>query len=419
MTPVLRSVRRNRARRSGGSPLDRQLIAPDEAVLSALPLARTLLRAGNVNTPSLILTLSCLCALACPARGMELRLLGVAGQEPAPAAVPVAVRRPATGAARHDPLANFDYLWGAFDRNYAFFRERGVDWGEARKRYRSQLTPASTPAELHAVCRAMLDSLNDDHVSLEVPAAIRTPGPPPVDFAAVQQAIVARYVCDARSLHGGKIRWGSIDDRVGYLQINTMEEFALTSEGDVRIVRSAMDTVVRAFARKELVILDIRFNGGGYDDVSLEILGRFARRRERVLSRKVRRGDGFSPPEHVFVTPAASRLRGRVALLTSPETASAAETLALASMPMDHFTRIGSATNGILSDKEEGKMPNGWTYSLSNMVVEAHDGQVYEVRGITPHHRIDYARDARTLERQILEALPGGDPAIEQALSLR
>lgn len=356
-------------------------------------MARSLLAGYGVKALYLFLAI-----LAVPCGAMELRLLDVAGLERATPLPP-----------RLDPLANFDALWNAFDRDYAFFRERGVDWAAARGRHRARLSTYTTPVELYRECRAMLDALNDDHVSLEAPKEIQDaafpPGPPGLDLAALAAAVAARHAPGARSAHGGMIRWAAIDERTAYLQVNAMEGYAKSAEADARAVRAVMDVAVRALGTREVLILDLRFNGGGYDDVSLEILSRIARKRERVLSRKLRRGDGFGPREHVSVTPATQRFGGRVVILTSHETASAAESLVLASRAMPHVTRIGSNTNGILSDKEEGTLPNGWTYSLSNMVVEGHDGQVFEVTGIPPDRDLGYAKDPATFSRQVLEAL--------------
>lgn len=366
-------------------------------------------RLGRVLAVVTSLVATGLLGSAASAQGTGMQVLGIAG-----IGIP----------SRSDPLNNFDFLWKAFERDYAFFRERGVDWNAARDQYRSQLEPTSDPVRLYEVCRDMLESIGDDHVSLEVPAGIKDraspgKGTPSVDFTPLQEAIVQRYVPGARTEHGGKIRWGSIDERVGYLQINTMEAFTSTSEGDVLAVRKVMDAVVRELARKELVILDIRFNGGGYDDVSFEIMSRFVDQRRVVLSRKIRKGAGFSRPEPAAVAPARNRLRCRVAILMSPETGSAAETLAIISLPFPHMTRIGSNTNGILSDMEEGKMPNGWTYSLSNMVVKSFDGTIYEVVGVPPVQAVDYPREASALYQQILDGLPAGDAAIDLALGRR
>jgi carboxyl-terminal processing protease len=46
---------------------------------------------------------------------------------------------------------------------------------------------------------------------------------------------------------------------------------------------------------------------------------------------------------------------------------------------------IGQPTQGALSDVLEKKLPNGWTFTLSNEVFTMTDGTIPEGPGVAPH----------------------------------
>jgi C-terminal processing protease CtpA/Prc len=70
-----------------------------------------------------------------------------------------AAAEPATGA------RDFDALWAAIDRDYAYL-ERGHDWRGARERWRPRAAQARTREALVAALEGALAELNDEHVTL-------------------------------------------------------------------------------------------------------------------------------------------------------------------------------------------------------------------------------------------------------------
>ncbi|HQY48082.1 MAG TPA: S41 family peptidase [Usitatibacteraceae bacterium] len=61
---------------------------------------------------------------------------------------------------------DFDALWGAIDRDYAYL-ERGHDWRGARERWRPRAAQAHTREALVAALEGALAELNDEHVTLD------------------------------------------------------------------------------------------------------------------------------------------------------------------------------------------------------------------------------------------------------------
>ena len=54
-----------------------------------------------------------------------------------------------------------------------------------------------------------------------------------------------------------------------------------------------LDSIVDEIQDMEAIILDIWFNLGGYDVVSMEILSHFVKDKTLVFSKKARMGNGF------------------------------------------------------------------------------------------------------------------------------
>ncbi|MFP7721768.1 S41 family peptidase [Lysobacter sp. A3-1-A15] len=351
-----------------------------------------------------------------------------------------------------DPLLNFDSLWDTLRVHYPFFERRGVDWPALRKKYRPRLAPDSTDPVLFDTLEAMLGELRDGHVKLERPDTLPHPAASggdhgePSNFELsrqAQQAILERHVRDVRQYNAGIVRWGMVDPRVGYVQLNSMlmlADYGLEPTEDLREffgryfahaedrinqyqdeVEGARNLVGRMLADlgdADSIILDLRFNGGGKDGAALEFLRPFVDAPYRAFSKVARDADGNASPNWIQMTPAARGFDGRVFVLTSPATASAAEILVLASLPLPRVVRIGSATEGIFSDSLDKTLPNGWEYTLSNEVYATPDGRLFEGTGIPPDHAIAYPRQVRAFYRQVIEQAPSGDPAIEMALRI-
>jgi C-terminal processing protease CtpA/Prc len=215
-----------------------------------------------------------------------------------------------------------------------------------------------------------------------------------------------------RSAHG-TIEWGALDASTGYLAVRSMARQSGRADGPGEDQQAAAATLTRAMEElgdRPSLVLDVRDNNGGYDGVALRIAGHFIDRRRLAFTKAPSQGAGFGGRQSVCVEPRGqTRYRGRIFLLTSSLTVSAAEILVLALLRHPRVTRIGEPTCGVLSDVMERHLPNGWRLSLSNELYRASDGELYEDRGIPPQVTIPFAR------RADLEA--GRDPALDHVLA--
>jgi hypothetical protein len=326
----------------------------------------------------------------------------------------------AIGERANDPFLAFDIVWHTFDENYAFFELRGTDWKAAREKYRGQLTNSSTRAELFEVLASMLAALDDNHVELNAEGFVyeqhrSLPDYPLVrkwrkeyEAASQQDDLLdfvrrkyskyietsARLIADRMAAATGrgandKLAWGMLPDEVGYLCIRDMDGFVSDEGADVkqhlRALDAALDRAMDDLADARAMIVDVRFNGGGWDRAAVRIANRFADHRRAAFTKKARTANGFTPPYTVYVEPAGSRQFTRpVVVLTSSRTASAAEIFVFCMNVLPHVQQAGIPTTGIHSDQLVRHLPTGWRFQLSNEVYQTIDGKIYEKIGIPP-----------------------------------
>lgn len=65
-----------------------------------------------------------------------------------------------------EPERQFETLWKTFDRRYAIFLPKRVDWNALYRVYRPKVTPQTSDDELFEILSNMLGHLNDNHVRL-------------------------------------------------------------------------------------------------------------------------------------------------------------------------------------------------------------------------------------------------------------
>ena len=182
--------------------------------------------------------------------------------------------------------------------------------------------------------------------------------------------------------------------------------------------RFMMDSIVKTIDKAKVCIIDLRFNGGGFDDVSVEILNHFVNDETDICTKKVRLGKGFTEKQKMSLIPSENTFKGKLFILTSHETASAAELLVLGSKEIPNSKIIGSTTEGVFSDILHKKLPNGWTYGLSNMIYESMNGVSYEEIGIAPDYKFDYPLKSKDFYEYLFTDLKDGDDAIERVIEL-
>jgi hypothetical protein len=301
-----------------------------------------------------------------------------------------------------DPLVNFDALWTIFAENYPAFAERGVDWDALRTTYRARIEALGPTGDPWPVLTELLGLLHDPHVHLiDGKRRFQARRGDAAPIGPVQEALGAYLGGPTSPLAGGVTRLahdrllvGLTAGRVGYVAAMTMGGFAAGPVGwpgnttATTDQAAAHDALITAFGRLNIargIILDLRFNPGGSEDIADLIAGCFADRRRLAYTRKARDTPRFGPSFPAFVAPNdCPRFAGPVVVLVGEGTTSAAEALVMRMRVLPQVKVVGQPTQGAHSDVLNKALPNGWKLGLSNEVYTLADGHIYEGKGIPP-----------------------------------
>ncbi|WP_299435191.1 S41 family peptidase [uncultured Aquimarina sp.] len=333
-----------------------------------------------------------------------------------------------------DPKVNFDHFWNIFNDYYAFFETRNVDWSQ----YQS-LREQVTSENFYEIIGELVLLLNDGHVAIDdeennigIDAGLRgllerlnasLSGDLIIDSGEDYDRLYnQRLEVIALKYFGGEfeidqsenIAWGLMGSTIGYVNILGMEGYSADESTELQTLNIVLDKMMDDFRNAEIskLIIDTRFNGGGYDMVSVEIASRFVEQGQPAFSKKARLGNGFTESTSISVTPKGDfQFTGDIVLLTSPLTASAAEIFTLCLKDLPYVTIVGDNTNGVFSDILVHVLPNGALIGLSNEVYSDAQGVVYEAVGVGPieENRVPLFSNADFVE----EKDSGIDKAIE------
>lgn len=317
-----------------------------------------------------------------------------------------------------DPVATFDALYHLFDENYAFFEERDIDW-EAARALGDGISASSSGEELMGVFQEMLTSFSDGHVYVfdvengtgflggslgelwdfwaseyEGNPVGENPADPRGAFIAEMQDYVLSDVLDGdgKSAVFDMLHWGMLDENVGYLDIHQMSTFEanLSISEATSQIRAAMKEVMEDLSSAEAIIIDVRFNQGGYDTIGYEVASFFNDEARVVSQKRARDGEDLTQLQDISIDAREDAFLGPVYLLTSRNTVSAAETFSLAMRELPNVTLVGTRTYGSLSDSLGRLLPNGWLVSLSNEIYQSPDGEIFEAEGVPPDELVEY-----------------------------
>ena len=303
------------------------------------------------------------------------------------------------------PAGLFDIVWADFDRNYAAFGLKQLDWDDVRRRYAPQAAAAPSVDALAPIIGAMFRELHDPHVDLLLPnrkyyssvdlGAVKTYFSPP--------AILGNYVPGSVMTPSRNIRYGKLASDVGWIWIGSFGGDGWASE---------IDDVLKALGNVSAVIIDVRNNGGGSTNNSEPIAARFFDE-ERVFSYfQYRNGPGhddFTEVRSRTITPAGTHFGGRVVVLTNRRCVSATEGFVLAMKVQPGVQLVGDTTAGGFGNPLTRELPNGWVYRLPQWIQYDANHRVLEDVGIAPDVvvRITAA-----------DSVAGKDPQLEKALAM-
>ncbi|WP_022824386.1 S41 family peptidase [Hymenobacter norwichensis] len=308
------------------------------------------------------------------------------------------------------PEQSFEAFWHAFRDHYAFFPQKQVDWEATYATYRPQVSAQTTDSELVAIFRQMVEPLHDGHITIARGETMLYKGESTrnsfkqifksvqpqfwqVAHQQLQAAGFAPVQASGPVFKEKPLLYTTRTATVGYLHLTRffaeakgVMGTAAQEKRDAKLLEKHVSKALAQMADCQVLLIDVRDNGGGHS--GYELAGRFSDQRVLANYKAIRQAgsyEQFGEPQAFYLTPAKGpRFTGSVVLLTSDQTASAAEdfTLALAQRPQ--VVRVGTATKGMLSDMYGTRLPNGLEITLSNQRYTTPQGQVLEDVGVAP-----------------------------------
>ncbi|MEV0190843.1 S41 family peptidase [Kitasatospora purpeofusca] len=321
-----------------------------------------------------------------------------------PGGLPAQCRQPAP----QDALATFDRFWATFDENYPFFAAKGIDWRAKGAQARARITPQTTTDELQKILVGLLEPLGDAHTALGrkrpdggytgVFGGLRPGTAEPTDEVREQaaRAVAAQLIAPEQTFGRGLLGVGELPGGIGYLRVSAFDGYVDDGpyQDHAAELDRALDLLLAHPERLNGVVVDLRLNGGGSDQLGLRIASRLTDR-PFLAYRKVARNDPADPtrftrPQPSVVRPATgtTRYTGPVALLTAGSTVSAGETFTQAMAERRPApVRIGENTQGVFSDILFKPVSADFVAVLPNEKFLTRSGSTFDGPGIPPNVR--------------------------------
>lgn len=296
---------------------------------------------------------------------------------------------------KDDPEHNFETFWKFFNRHYAHFETRQVDWKRQYDIYRPKVNSATPQDQLLGIFNEMTSPLKDGHVVIsptgDLPASTKYSAFFKEFYTRELQAQFRQVTLDLLSKNGfGKMKKFKSEPYdiggycrstdFGYLQLNGFGGMPLDEFG------KQLDEMVQEFADVKGLIIDIRINGGGSPAYLQELTGRLTQVKRLVgygRTRISKKKHEYSPWTPYYILPTGeSQLIKPTVLLTSGSTISAGDHCALYLKELPYVKLVGENTNGIFSPMLGKKLPNGWEVALSNGQTVNSRRISYEGRGV-------------------------------------
>ena len=290
---------------------------------------------------------------------------------------------------QNTPVNNFEIFWKDFDRYYAQFTIRHIDWDSVYTKYRPQISSSTTEQQLFSMLSNIILGINDMHIDLHTPYGdvywkSKAPNSYPsgrlinagkyIQFGSAQNSIIEYRTCQNSS--------------IGYMIIPTFsggtDGLTLTDQRYLII-----DEILSQWKDKKGIIIDLRWNHGGNGFNAETVAGRFADK-SRVYAQYIEKiGPGkkdFSSWKTSSIEPKGTyQFLKPVVILTSRATASSAELFVMAMKALPNVTVVGDTTGGGVGSPVYRELPNGWTYRLSTRYYADAQRRIMEGVGIFPH----------------------------------
>jgi RNA polymerase sigma-70 factor (ECF subfamily) len=277
----------------------------------------------------------------------------------------------------------FDQLWQAFDKDYAMFVLRPeIDWNKLRDEFRPKALASQSSQEFASVCAEMLKPLRDLHLWLTLNGRNVSVFNRP---RAANSNPAAHHLILGELKQEGRVQWAITKDKIGFMAISGWNNDRIPSQCD-QVLNRMRDT--------RGLIVDVRLNGGGSEDLAREVAGRFLKSSFVYAYSQFRNG-----PKHTDLTTKFERTVGPrgpwrydrpVVLLIGQKCMSSNESfVAMMSGGGPDVVIMGDHTCGSSGNPEIIKLPLNMTVSVPRWIDYLPDGTPLDERGFQPQVKFE------------------------------
>ena len=297
-----------------------------------------------------------------------------------------------------DARAAFDEVWKAFDLEYAGFGLLPkLDWARAGQDWRKELDRVETVFDAAAVIAELVACLEDLHAWVRAgddwPPGYSRPRPLNAPESGLQKILGPQQIA------GDELGWCRKGD-VGYVCVYGLSDPKLPEH---------FDAALEALRDTKGLIVDLRWNGGGGEDIAGKIASRFVDR-ERVYSvnqyRTGAKHDELGPKfDRTFAPRGPWRWEKPVVVLWGRKTMSSAESMALMFAQCPQVTTMGDWSAGSSANPRRLELPCGITVNLPRWLDMDPAGHPIEHVGVKPQKLVATKPGDFTAERDpVLQA---------------
>ena len=293
----------------------------------------------------------------------------------------------------------FNSFYENFDQNYSYFGYKNINWAEEKKRCEADINNVHNDSEFIDLLLEMVKPLKDVHVWFRSGNNF-IPSYSPNKFMNWDKSVWELYITNNN--------WQQQQSNWGYATFNETPYFAFGAWISDQIKVSDFDAALENFKESDKIVIDVRMNGGGNDELALNIAGRFTTQARIVEYYKYRNGPQHSDFTELYKRELSPRgtwqFTKPVYVLIGRGCFSSNETFISAMREIPHVTLIGDTTGGSSGNPIIFDLGNGWEYSVPRWIAYTADMQVIEWNGIAPDTYI------KTTMEQFLD---GRDPVMD------
>ena len=312
------------------------------------------------------------------------------------------------------PENNFELFWKDFDKYYAQFGIRNMNWDSVYTAIKPKTTGISDK-QLFDLLSDVVVKLNDMHVNIYSPhGSASWKGWGHGKYPCNKLINPCNYIICGSSQNSAVFEYREFkNNNIGFLIINT---FSGSVNGGTNLYDDRyyfIDNILDKFKNKDGIIIDVRRNSGGNSMNAETIASRFADKKRQSYRSRSKNGPGkndFSDWKNYFIEPKGSfQFTKPVVVLTSRLTSSSAEHFVMYMNELPNVTIIGDTTGGGTGSPVFRELPNGWTYRLSTAYAETADNKLVDSKGIVPDV---------TVQTSVADSIAGVDRMIEKGLEI-